>query len=223
MSDNNIQIQIDEVNRKLDLLLEETLIQRQNRDTIVDLVDDLSLVGKDAFKGVVDSLDNAGVEIQSDELNHLFLGIIRNIGNFNMLLSTLESVTDLLNDAGPIIKQVGIDAVDKFNDIDQKGYIEIIKQLTTALDTIMARYSKEDLQNLSDNIVTVIDTFLSFTDPAFMKNVNLAVNTIKQTHLNQVEKYTIWKIMREFTRPEMKNGIGYMMTFFREFIKAKSN
>ena len=171
----------------------------------------------------MESLDNAGVEIQADEVNHLLLGLIRNIGNINILLATLENVTDLVKDAGPIIKQVGIDAVDKFNDIDNKGYFEVLKQVIIALETIMERYSKEDIQNLSENIITVVDTLFNITDPALMKNLNLAVTTVKSTHLNEVEKYSLWKIIREFTRPEMKQGIGYMMKFFKEFIKTKNN
>ncbi|MEZ5011910.1 MAG: hypothetical protein R2744_10110 [Bacteroidales bacterium] len=51
MSDKNIQVQIDEINRKLDLILEEAAYQRGNRETVTDLVDDLAIVGKDAFNG----------------------------------------------------------------------------------------------------------------------------------------------------------------------------
>ena len=53
MTDNNIQLQIDQINQKLDLILDEAVMQKQNRDTVMDLVNDLSLVGKDAFKVLI--------------------------------------------------------------------------------------------------------------------------------------------------------------------------
>ena len=42
MSDKLIQEQINEINRKLDLLIDEVTIQRQNREAINDLIDDVS-------------------------------------------------------------------------------------------------------------------------------------------------------------------------------------
>ncbi len=219
MSDNNLELQISEVNRKLDLMLEEATVQRQNRETITDIVDDLTIVGNDAFKGMVEGLDNAGIELDFDSINHLFLGFIRNIENINMLLMTLENVTDLMKDAGPIIKQIGIDSVDKFNEIDQKGYFEVIKQIGVALDNIMARYSREDISNLSENITLTADTLINLFDPAVIKKANNAITALKNAEPEEVEKYSLWKMMKDMRSPEMKKGLGYMMTFMKEFMR----
>ena len=173
MSDNNLELQISEVNRKLDLMLEESAIQRQNRESVTDLVDDLTIVGNDAFNGLVEGLDNAGIELDLDSISHLLLGFIRNIENINMLLMTLESITDLLKDAGPIVKQMGIDAVDKFNEIDEKGYFEVLRQIIGAMDSVMSKYSKEDLANFGENVEVTINTLLTITDPAVMNKVKI--------------------------------------------------
>lgn len=219
MSDNNLELQISEVNRKLDLMLEEAAIQRQNREAITDLVDDLTIVGNDAFKGMVEGLDNAGIELDFDSINHLFLGFIRNIENINMLLMTLENITDLLKDAGPIVKQIGIDAVDKFNEIDQKGYFGVIKQISIALDNIMAKYSREDLSNLSENITLAADTLVSIADPAVIKKANNAITALKSAEPEKIENYSLWKMMKDMRSPEMKKGLAYMMIFMKEFMK----
>lgn len=222
MSDNNIQLQIDQINRKLDLILDEAVMQKQNRDMVVDFVDDLSLVGKDAFKGMVDSLDKAGIELDGDEVNHMALNFIRNISNINMLFQTLENITDLLKDISPIIKQIGIDATGKFNELDKKGYFEVLGQLSVALDTIMSRYSQEDIENLSENIITVMDAMLTITDPAVMSKVTTLARTFKEIDPESVPEYSIWKVMREMNRPEMKKTIGFMMTFLKKINATES-
>ncbi len=222
MSDNNIQLQIDQINRKLDLILDEAVMQKQNRDMVVDFVDDLSLVGKDAFKGMVDSLDKAGIELDGDEVNHMALNFIRNISNINMLFQTLENITDLLKDISPIIKQIGIDATGKFNELDKKGYFEVLGQLSVALDTIMSRYSQEDIENLSENIITVMDAMLTITDPAVMSKVATLARTFKEIDPESVPEYSIWKVMREMNRPEMKKTIGFMMTFLKKINATES-
>lgn len=221
MSDNNIQAQIEEVNRKLDLILEESLVQRQNRETVTDLVDDLAIVGKDAFSGMVDGLDKAGLELDPDSVKQMVLGFIRNINNINMLLETLESVTDLVKDASPIIKQVGIDAVEKFNEIDRKGYFELMRQLMMAFDNVMAKYPKDQWEGLAGKIESVLDTLLVIIDPAFMNKIGMFVETYKGIDHENIPDYSFFRVVREFNRPEMKKSIGFIMTFLRE-INAKT-
>jgi len=215
MEENNIQLQIDRMNQKLDLILEETAMQKQNRDTVTDLVDDLSLVSRDAFKSMVDGLDDAGIEVDGEEFNHLILNFIRNIDNINMLFHTMESITDLLKDVSPVIKQIGTDATGKFNEFDEKGYFEVLNQISMAMENIMARYSKNDLQHLSDNITTVMDTMLAITDPAIMKKVSLLAGTFRELDQSSVPEYSIWKAMREMNKPDMKKSLGYIMTFLK--------
>ena len=46
MSDKLLQEQINDINRKLDLLIEESTVQRQNREAVNDLVDDVAVISK---------------------------------------------------------------------------------------------------------------------------------------------------------------------------------
>ena len=61
-----MQEQINAMNRKLDIVLEEIAIQKQKRQEVEDLVTDLSIIGKDMFKASVDELDHAGVELDTE-------------------------------------------------------------------------------------------------------------------------------------------------------------
>lgn len=220
MSDTNLQKQLDEVNRKLDLIIEDRAIQKQNNDAVVDLLDDLSIVGKDAFDSMVEGLDNAGIELDADAIKHLILGFIRNIGNLNMLLMTLENLTDLVKDAGPILKQTGIDAVDKFREIDDKGYFELLRQFMKAADNVMSRFSRDDLESLGEKIESVMNTLLVIIDPAFMSKIEMFVQTYKDIDHENIPSYSFWRVAREFHKPDMKKSIGFIMTFLRE-INAK--
>ena len=216
MSEKDMQLQINEINRKLDLIIEDRVVQKQNQDAVLDLVDDLSIVGKDAFSSVVDGLDNAGVELDGDSIKHLILSFIRNIENINTLMMTLENVMDLVKDAGPIVKEVGIDAVDKFKEIDDKGYFEVLRQFMKAMDNVMAKFPKEDLEGLGEKIESVLNTLLVIIDPAFMDKIGMFVETYKEIDHENIPSYSIWKVMREFNQPDMKKSIGFIMTFLKE-------
>ena len=219
MTEQKIQQQIDDINRKLDIILEEVFSQKQSRETISDLADDLSLVGKDVFKNTVIELDKAGVELDSDALKGTGIRLIRNIDNINEFLDTLESINDFLKDATPIARQVGLDTIQKMNELDQKGYIEFFKELSKVLENIISHFSVEDVRDLSDNVVTILETVKEMTQPDMLSAMDNAVNVFKNLDTKDIPEYSLWKAMKEMRSPEMKKGLGFMITFLKNLAK----
>ena len=219
MTEQKIQQQIDEINRKLDIILEEVFSQKQSRETISDLADDLSLVGKDVFKNTVIELDKAGVELDSDALKGTGIRLIRNIDNINEFLDTLESINDFLKDASPIARQVGLDAIQKMNELDKKGYIEFFKELSKVLENVVSHFSVEDVRDLSDNVVTILETVKEMTQPDMLSAMDNAVNVFKNLDTKDIPEYSLWKAMKEMRSPEMKKGLGFMITFLKNLAK----
>lgn len=223
MSDKNIQDQISEINRKLDLIIDEASIQRQNREAVNDLVDDIAVIGKDAFKYMVKDLDNAGIELDNEALRDLVLRLIRNVNNMGMVLETLESFTDLAKDVTPIIKQIGLDGVQKFHEFEQKGYFELLNQLGKTFDTILSRYSKEELRKLSENLIPVIDTLVNIADRRVIGKIDVAVTALKDINTEEIEEYSVWKLMRQLNKPEVRKSIGFVMALLQNISKTENN
>jgi uncharacterized protein YjgD (DUF1641 family) len=221
-SEKPIQAQIDEINRKLDLILDEALIQRQNRESVNDLLDDAAIIGKDLFKQTVIQLDNAGIELDGDALRCLLLRLVRNIGSLGMLLQTLESLTDLAKDLTPIVKQIGLDGVNKFYEFEQKGYFDLLSQLTETLDIIVSRYSREEIQQLSDNLVPVVDTLMNIADPKLLVKINAAATALKEIDPGKIEEYSVWRLMRKLGKPEIRKSLGFVMAFLDNISKTKN-
>jgi uncharacterized protein YjgD (DUF1641 family) len=215
MSDQNIQAQIDAINAKLDLILEEVLAQREMRESVLDLADDVSIIGKDIFKNTVIQLDKAGVELDTEAIAGIGLKLIRNVENINDFLDTLESVNDFVKDVSPIIHQVGLDAIHKLHELEQKGYIDFFKELSKAMDNIVTHFTVEDVKALSDNVVVILETVKNLTQPDMLKAVNNAVSIYKNLDMENVEEISLFKAMLEFRKPEMRKGIGFMITFLR--------
>ncbi len=185
MTEQNIQVQIDDINRKLDLILEEVFAQKQSRDSMNDLMDDLSIVGKDVFKNTVVELDKAGVELDSEALASTGIRLIRNVDTINELLATLESVNDFAKDVTPILQQVGLDAVQKMNELDKKGYIDFFKELSSVLENIVSHYSAKDVKELADNVVIILETIRGMTQPDMLSAMNNAVHVFQKSQHNR--------------------------------------
>ena len=223
MSDKLIQEQIREINRKLDLIIEETSVQRQNREAVNDFVDDAAIIGKDAFKQMVTQLDDAGIELDSEALRCLILRLVRNIRSMGMVLEILESFTDLAKDLTPIVKQIGLDGVKKFHELEQKGYFEILNQLGKTMDTVLSRYSEEDLQRLSVNLIPVTDTLVNIADSNLLNKINAATKALKDINPEDIEEYSVWRLIRQMNKPEVRKSFGFIMAFLQNISKTERN
>ncbi len=215
MSETSLQQQIDDINRKLDLVLEYVNDQRLKGDVVQDLVQDLSIIGKDAYDTTVEELDKQNIEIDPDEVRVFFIKLLRNMNNFSVILNLFESMMDLSKDLAPLTKEATIDIIYKLHEMDRKGYFGFFSSLTRVLDNIVTHYTKEDVELLADNIVTILDTVKNLTQPDMLQAINNAVNIYKDLDPTNVPEYSLWKAMRTLNSTEMRKGIGFIITFFK--------
>ncbi len=215
MSEKNIQEQINEINRKIDLIAEEIFAQRNKRIEKEDLMQDLSIIGKDMFGHTVDMLDKAGIEFDGEALTALLIKLIRNIGTFNKMMDTLESVNDFMKDASPVINQMGLDAISKFAEFEQKGYLDFARELISITDNIVNHFTVQDVRDLADNIVTILETVKNLTQPDMMGAMNNALTVFKNMDTENIPEYSMWKAFRTMQSKEMKKSIGFMITFLK--------
>jgi uncharacterized protein YjgD (DUF1641 family) len=211
----NMQEQINEINRKLDLVLEEVYAQKQSRETMTDLVDDLSIVGKDVFQTTVQRLDKEGVELDADTLASIGIRLLANLENINNMLEMMESMNDFVKDVSPIAHQVGLTAIEKVNELDQKGYIDFFKEMAKVADNVITHFTLEDVRELADKIVPILEMVKEITQPDMLESVHNAVVVYKNLETENIPEYSIWKLMREMNSPEMKKGMGFMMSFLK--------
>ena len=214
MADNNTK-QIAELNQKVDTILEYVNQQRLKSQAMDDLVADASIIGKDIYDTTVKALDDHEVVIDPDQLRELGIRLTQNIGNFVAILDTLGSILDLMRDAGPIANEMAIDATRKLHEFEKKGYFEFIRELGQIVDNIVTHYGVEDVRLLADNVVAILDTVKNLTQPEMLKSVDNAVKVFASLETEGIPQYSLFRVMREMNKPEMKRALGFFVTFMK--------
>lgn len=223
MEEKALQIQIAELNTKVDLLLEYVNQQRLKTNQLEDLVADVSIVGKDMYDSTVEELDNRMVNLDIDQVKGLVLRVLRNVENMNKFLELFESMNDLIKDASPIFNEVIIDFTKKMNEFDQKGYFEFFAEAGNIFDNIITHYKPEDVRELSDNIVNIVDTVRAATQPKMMDAINNGVKMYGSMEMENIPEYSIFKVMKEMNKPEMKRALGFFVTFMKNMAAETNN
>ncbi len=220
MENSSLQTQIDDINRKLDLVLEEVLAQKQTRQSLEDLSSDLTIIGKDVFASTVTELENAGVEVDGEAVKMLVLKLVRNIDTISEVFELMESGRDLLKDLSPIVQQVGLDGMHLMHEFEQKGYFDFMRESTKIFDNIITHFSTEDITLLAENIVPILETVKSLTQPEMLKAINSALVVYKSIDFDNVPEYSMFKAFKELNSKEMRKGLGFIITFLKNIAKA---
>ncbi|MCP4311922.1 MAG: DUF1641 domain-containing protein [Bacteroidetes bacterium] len=214
MADNTSK-QIAELNQKVDTILEYVNQQRLKSQAIDDLVSDASLIGKEVYDSTVKALDEHEVVLEPDELRELGIKLAQNVGNFNTMLDTLGSAMDLMKDVGPIANEVIIDTTKALHEFDEKGYFDFMKEFGSIIDNIVTHYGINDVRMLADNVVTILDTVKNLTQPDMLRSIDNAVKVFSNMETENVPEYSIFRVMREINKPEMKRAWGFLFTFLK--------
>jgi uncharacterized protein YjgD (DUF1641 family) len=219
MEDKNIQMQIDALDKKLDLILGYVHQQKLQANMVEDLVGDLSIIGKDAYDSTVLELDKRQVEIDPSELTGLAVSFLRNIGNLKTVMDTLEMAVDLGKEVGPIANEVIIDFTKQMNTLEQKGYFDFIREIGPVIDNVVKGFSPQDLKELANSIVSILTIIKEMTPPEVLTIMQNAIKAFNSMETESVPSYSVWKLMREMNSPEMKKALGYGITFMKNVSK----
>ncbi len=219
MEEKNIQMQIDALDKKLDLILGYVHQQKLQANMVEDLVGDLSIIGKDVYDSTVLELDKRQVELDPSELTGLAVSFLRNIGNIKTVMDTLEMAVDLGKEVGPIANEVILDFTKQMHSLEQKGYFDFIRELGPVIDNVVKGFSPQDIKELSNSIVSILSIVKEMTQPEVLNTMQNAIKAFNSMETETVPSYSVWKLMKEMNSPEMKKALGYGITFMKNVSK----
>lgn len=216
-----LQEQINDINRKLDILLEYMHEQKLKSSAVDDLVSDLSIIGKDIYDTAVVELETRQVQMDPEEMKLLMIKLVKNIPTFLKMIDMLESITDLVKDATPMVNEMIIDFTRKLNEFEQKGYFEFARETGKVADKIVTSCSPEDIRTLSYSIPSILSIAKNVTKPETLNSIGKVVEVFGNLDMSKTQEYSIWRIMKEMNSPEIRKGMTFMITFLKNLNGVK--
>ena len=222
MDEEKIQRQLDDINRKLEIVLEEIELQKRHRREMDDLKDDLMRVGKDLYQTAVVELEEVHDHISTGDMLYLGKKLLRNVNNITKMFEQVENAKDFIEDFGPVSRELFIDMMNKLDEFDRKGYFHFMKELSKAMDNVVTSFTIDDVKNLSDNVVTILNTIKSLTQPDMLQTINNAISVYKNLNIEVSEKVSIVSLMKEMNSPDLRRGLAFAIQFLKNLANQQA-
>ena len=212
---DDMQQQINDINHKLDIILNEIDKQRRLRSEMDDLKDDLMRVSKEVYDSAVLELEEVSDNIKTGDILFLFKKLLRNINNITKTFEQLENVRDFVQDAAPVSRELFNDFMMMLDEMDRKGYFKFLKEISLMTDTIVQNYSTKDVKDFGEKIINIMDTFNNLTQPEILDKINDAIEIYKNTEFEPDKKVTTMSLIRELNSPETKKALAFLIKYLK--------
>jgi uncharacterized protein YjgD (DUF1641 family) len=225
--------QLGEISRKLDLLTQSMLvlgqqvnylqeqaeIDRRRRQEWDDLFADLGPVAKDMYAAAEEQLEEVQQFVQLEDMLALLKRLARNTHNINTLLDSLESGLDFVRDAAPLSKDMMTEATALLGAMEHKGYFGFVRQGGYVLDQVVTSFSEEDVKQLGDNVVLILNTVKSLTQPEMMNLVSGLTAGFQaaeaEAEAGQLDA-SMFGLLRQMRDPEVRRGLAITLATLRK-------
>ena len=132
-----------------------------------------------------------------------------------------ENVKDFINDFSPISRELFFDFMNKLDEFDRKGYFQFMKEFGRVMDNVVVSFSVKDVKHLSENVVTILNTVKNLTQPEMLNAVNNALKVYKNLDVDVSEKVSVFTLVKELNKPEVKKGLAFGLKFLENLGKQE--
>lgn len=211
-----LEAKIDALTAQVALLVDDAREQRQQREAWDELRVDLTPLAGQALATVSTELEDVQEFVSADDLIRVTKRLLRNTRRIEESLERFESAMEFIDDAGTLTDEAFIKAMRLLEEFEQRGYFEFAKAGLGVVDRVVTNFSKEDVEQLGDNVVLILETVKEMTQPEIMAVAYRMIEAIhrQQEQLDAMadETPSMWSLLRRMSDPEVRRGLGRALT-----------
>jgi uncharacterized protein YjgD (DUF1641 family) len=210
LANTELTQKIDVLAQQVAYLTEQARINELARQSREELMETMLPVAKDAMRLASEQMEEVQEYLDPQDLVRLLKKLVRHAPQMEMLLDQLDSLTDLLDVARPMMHEGMDKATALLDEFDRKGYFVFAKGGMRMMDNVVTSFNEDDVNRLGDNIVLILNTVKDMTQPEIM---NFLRNTLLVAS-REVEKpvgTSFLDLYRQMQDPAVRRGLALTM------------
>lgn len=202
------------LHQKIDYLTEQLDEQRMRQREFDELKQDMIPIANHMMKLTIDELADIGSDFQAEDFIFLVKRLLRNTHSFIRLMDYLEAGIGLSEEVSQLGTQMFNNLVETLDRLEHEGYFGFLNEGWNIVERIVTEFSEEDVKALGDNIVTILGTVRTMTQPEILNLANNAIGAIEATPVEDEDISTL-ALLRELSDPQVRRGMARMLNIVK--------
>jgi uncharacterized protein YjgD (DUF1641 family) len=207
-----LEAKIDALTEQVAFLTREAELARRRREVWTELQSDVMPIAGDFLKVIERELDDLSADVRMGDFADLLRRLIRVAPILDQALVYLEMFGDLVKDLMPLSEQAMDVVTDNLVDLDQKGYFGFVKSSWHIVDRIVTAFDEDDVEALGDNIVLILETVKSLTQPEMMAALHHMIEALQRQQAQMVSEPdkppSLIRLAGRLRDPEVRRGMN---------------
>lgn len=204
---------IAELDRKLDFIVEELASLRHLRQSAEDLAADLSLVGKSAMRDAVEVFGTA--DLRPREIGALVKAALANARLFERAIEQLQSATDFLEDAQPILRDGMRRMSQTMQALQDKGYFDAASAGLRVSNALVQSHSAEDWRQVEASVPQLIGFLRELTKPEVLQALEAIIHGFGRVQATMDVNKSVLALVRDLNSPDARRGVAILVEFLK--------
>ncbi len=214
----SLEERLDALSRDVRLIADYVREQQRQRAAHTGLMEDLIPVLEQLYEVLQREFQDLENFVQLEDLYHLGHLVLRNVRNFIWLLEQLESLRNLSQDLSRVADEAVPALIDAMDRMEKRGYFAFFREAARVLDTVVTRYSPEELRRLADRVLLLLDTLQDLTQPELLDVLREATGTLQEARNQpQAADGSLKTLLRLLRDPSVRRGLVVSLKILRAF------
>ena len=183
------------------------------RSSAEDLAADLSLVGKSAMRDAVEAFGTA--DLRPRDIVSLLKSALANARLFENLIRQLQSATDFIEDAQPIVRDAMMKAITTADSLSRKGYFDAAASGMRVTDALVRSHSAEDWRQAEASVPQLVGFLRELTRPEVLEALEAIIHGFGRVQATMDVDKSFFAIARDMRSPEARRGMSILVEFLK--------
>jgi len=196
---------------RLDRIEAQLVPIAQTAGGIKDLREDLIPLSGQAFRLLIQELEDVESSFQLEDLLTLFKRALRSVKPVIFSLEQLENIVDFINTIEPLLKSAVPQVINYLDELEQKGVLRIITATLDVRAKIASAYTPEDIDKIGDGAVALLGLAKKLSDPEATDFLEKIADLPSKVDLAGAKPVGPFGMLGALSSKEARQGLGVLM------------
>ena len=191
--------------------------------SVKELRDDLIPLSAQAFRLLINELEDIESGFQLEDLLDMFKTLMRSVKTITFSLRQMKNIVDFVTTIEPLLRSSVPQMINYMDDLEQRGVLRMFTAMLDVRAKIASAYTAEDIDKIGDGAVALLGLAKKLSDPQAIAFLEKVAEMPGHVDLSQSKDVGLFGLISAASSKEVKQGLGVMMELTKAMGKLKSN